>query len=37
MSINTLTGYFLLQIDKPKEALEFLGIAEQIAYKLVER
>ena len=37
IAINTLTGYFLLQIDKPKEALEFIEIGESIAFRLIER
>ena len=37
MAVNTLTGYLLLSIDKPHEALEFITIAERIAYKLIEK
>ena len=37
MAVNTLTGYLLLSIDKPLEALEFITIAERIAYKLIEK
>ena len=37
MAVNTLTGYLLLSIDKPIEALEFITIAERIAYKLIEK
>ena len=37
MVVNTLTGYLLLSIDKPVEALEFITIAERIAYKLIEK
>ena len=37
MAVNTLTGYLLLSIDKPVEALEFITIAERIAYKLIEK
>ena len=37
MAVNTLTGYLLLGIQKPKEALEFIIIAERLAIKLVER
>lgn len=36
MSVNTLTGFLLLSINKPQEALEFILIAERIVYKLVE-
>jgi hypothetical protein len=36
MSINTLTGYLLLSIEKPVEALEFIQIAERIAFKLID-
>jgi len=37
MSINTLTAYLLLQIEKPQEALEFISIAERVAYKLISK
>lgn len=37
MAVNTLTTYLLLCIDKPKEALEFIQIAERICFKLVDR
>ena len=37
MAVNTLTGYMLLTIEKPVEALEFINIAERIAYKLIEK
>ena len=37
MAVNTLTGYMLLTIEKPVEALEFITIAERIAYKLIEK
>lgn len=37
MSINTLTGYLLLCIEKPAESLEFINIAERIAFKLIEK
>ena len=36
MAVNTLTGFLLLSIGKPIEALEFIQIAERIAYKLIE-
>ena len=36
MAVNTLTGFLLLGIHKPQEALEFILIAERIVYKLVE-
>ena len=36
MAVNTLTGYLLLSIEKPQEALEFILIAERIVYKLIE-
>lgn len=36
MAVNTLTGYLLLSIEKPQEALEFIMIAERIVYKLIE-
>ena len=35
MAVNTLTGFLLLSINKPQEALEFILIAERIVYKLV--
>jgi len=34
ISVNTLTGYLLLQIEKPTEAEEFLILAERISYQL---
>lgn len=37
MAVNTLTGYMLLTIEKPVEALEFITIAERIAHKLIEK
>jgi len=37
MSVNTLTGYLLLLIEKPLESLEFINIAERIASKLIEQ
>lgn len=36
MAVNTLTGFLLLSIQKPEEALEFIMIAERIVYKLIE-
>jgi len=36
MSVNTLTSYLLLLVKKPVEALEFIKIAERIAYRLLE-
>lgn len=36
MAVNTLTGFLLLSIQKPHEALEFIMIAERIVYKLIE-
>lgn len=36
LAVNTLTAYLLLQIKKPAEALEFIKIAERLAYKLLE-
>ena len=36
MSVNTLTSYLLLLVKKPGEALEFIKIAERIAYRLLE-
>ena len=36
MSVNTLTGYLLVCIEKPKEALEFIEIAEKICHKLIQ-
>ena len=36
MAVNTLTGFLLLSISKPLEALEFIQIAERIAFKLIE-
>lgn len=32
ISVNTLTAYLLLEIDKPAEAFEFITIAERIAH-----
>jgi len=32
ISVNTLTGYLLLLIEKPVEAAEFLILAERISY-----
>lgn len=37
MAVNTLTGFLLLSIERPSDALEFITIAERIAYKLVNR
>ena len=37
MAVNTLTGYLLLTIEKPTEALEFISIAERIAYQLIDK
>lgn len=37
MAVNTLTGYLLLMIEKPEEAMEFISIAERIAYRLLEQ
>jgi hypothetical protein len=37
MAVNTLTGYLLLMIEKPGEALEFITIAERIAIRLLEQ
>ena len=36
MAVNTLTGFLLLGINKPMEALEFILIAERIVYRLIE-
>ena len=36
MSVNTLASYLLLLVKKPVEALEFIKIAERIAYRLLE-
>ncbi len=36
MSVNTLTSYLLLLVKKSVEALEFIKIAERIAYRLLE-
>ena len=36
MAVNTLTGFLLLGIEKPVEALEFILIAERIVFKLIE-
>ena len=36
MAVNTLTGFLLMSIHKPAEALEFILIAERIVYKLIE-
>lgn len=36
LSVNTLTAYLLLQVKKPGEALEFIKIAERIAYRLLK-
>lgn len=37
MAVNTLTGYLLLSIEKPAEALEFITIAERIVFKLIDK
>ena len=37
MSVNTLTGYLLVCIEKPKEALEFIDIAMKICFKLIRQ
>ena len=37
MSVNTLTGFLLIGIHKPTEALEFIRIAERIVFKLAEK
>lgn len=37
MAVNTLTGYLLLMIEKPEEAMEFISIAERIAFRLLEQ
>jgi len=36
LAVNTLTGYLLLLADKPKEACEFLGLAEKVAHQMKE-
>ena len=36
MAVNCLTGFLLLGISKPNEALEFIMIAERIIYKLID-
>ena len=36
MAVNTLTGYLLLLVKKPAEALEFIKITERIAMRLLE-
>ena len=36
MAVNCLTGLLLISINKPREALDFINIAERIAYKLVD-
>lgn len=37
LSVNTLTGYLLISIDKPAEALEFIAIAEKICMRLIRK
>lgn len=37
LAVNTLTGYLLLMIEKPDEALEFISIAERISVRLLEQ
>lgn len=32
VSVNTLTAYLLLMIGKPKEAIEFIKVAQKIVY-----
>lgn len=34
LAVNTLTGYLLLQLEKPAEALEFFSMAEKLALHL---
>jgi hypothetical protein len=36
MSVNTLTSYLLLLVNKPNEALEFVRISERIALRMLE-
>ena len=36
MAVNCLTGLLLISINKPREALDFIIIAERIVYKLVD-
>lgn len=36
ISVNTLTGYILVTLGKYKEALEFVKIAEKVAFQLVD-
>lgn len=36
LAVNTLTAYLLLHVKKPTEALEFIKIAERIAYRLLK-
>ena len=36
IAVNTLTGYLLLQIEKPLEAYEFLVLAERVAHQLAK-
>jgi len=36
MAVNTLTGFLLITIMKPQEAMEFILIAERIAFKLID-
>ena len=37
IAVNTLTGFMLLSIHKAQEALEFILVAERIAFMLIER
>ena len=37
IAVNTLTGFLLLSIQKPEEALEFILVAERIAFTLVDK
>lgn len=36
LAVNTLTGYLLLLSEKPREACEFLVLAEKVAFQLNE-
>ena len=37
MAVNTLTGYLLLMIEKPEEAMSYILIAERTAFRLLEQ
>ena len=36
LAVNTMTGYLLLLTERPKEACEFLILAEKVAFQLTD-